>query len=204
MPGQGQNPLLNDGKLADVLSYIRNSWANEAGVITARQVSAIREQTKNRTMPWTADTLMQVDLGHDQNAAAIQADGQGTFTLPAKAARTYGQKLAYRPSLDVLAPWRIESDIAEWTVNLPESGTYEALVTLAADEASAGDSYVIESSTSTTTGTVQATGSYDHFVEQNAGTLRLAAGAQSIIMRPSGALKQELADVRMLRLIKKK
>jgi mono/diheme cytochrome c family protein/glucose/arabinose dehydrogenase len=200
MPGQGANPALDDAKLADVLSYVRNAWGNEASVIDAAQVAAVREQTKTRKMPWTADTLMQVDVkgGH-----AIQADADGVLMLPASAAKTYGQKLAYRPSLNVLAPWRIDTDMAEWLIQVPTDGDYEVLVTLAADEASAGDAYVVEAENTSVKGVVKATGGYESFQEQSAGTIKLKAGVQSLLMRPEGALKQELADVRALRLRRK-
>ena len=200
MPGQGANPALDDAKLADVLSYVRNAWGNEASVIEASQVALVREQTKTRKMPWTADTLMQVDV---KGGNAIQADADGVLLLPASAAKTYGQKLAYRASLNVLAPWRIDTDMAEWLIQVPADGEYEVLVTLAADEASAGDAYVVEAENTSVKGVVQATGDYESFQEQSAGTIKLKAGLQSLLMRPEGALKQELADVRALRLRRK-
>jgi mono/diheme cytochrome c family protein len=197
MPGQGMNPLLDDAKLADVLSYIRNAWGNEAAPITAAQTADVREATKDRKMPWTADTLLKVDI-HAENA--LQPDVDGVLMLPASAAKTYGQKLAYRPSLNVLAPWRIETDVAEWTLQIPVDTEYEVLVTLAADEASAGDAYVIEAESTGLKATVKSTGGYESFAEQSAGTLKLNAGVQKLLMRPDGALKQELADVRAIRL----
>jgi mono/diheme cytochrome c family protein/glucose/arabinose dehydrogenase len=201
MPGQGMNPLLDDAKLADVLSYIRNAWGNEAPPITAAQITAVRAQTKDRKMPWTADTLLQVDV-HGENA--LQPDTDGTLLLPASAAKTYGQKLAYRPSLNVLAPWRIETDVAEWTIQVSADAEYEVLVTLAADEASAGDSYVIEAESTSLKAAVKSTGGYESFAEQSAGMLKLKAGVQKLLMRPDGALKQELADVRAVKLKKVK
>jgi mono/diheme cytochrome c family protein len=201
MPGQGMNPLLDDAKLADVLSYVRNAWGNEAAPITAAQIAAVREQTKDRKMPWTADTLLQVDLRGEN---ALQPDADGVLLLPASAAKTYGQKLAYRPSLNVLAPWRIETDVAEWTIQVPADADYEVLISLAADEASAGDAYVVEASTTSVKGTVQSTGGYETFAEQSAGTIKLKAGVQKLLLRPDGALKQELADVRSVRLRKTK
>jgi hypothetical protein len=194
------NPLLDDAKLADVLSYIRNAWGNEAEPIAAAQIAAVRDQTKDRKMPWTADTLLQVDVRGEN---ALQPDADGVLTLPASAAKTYGQKLAYRPSLNVLAPWRIETDVAEWMIQVPAEAEYEVWVTLAADDASAGDAYVIEAESASVKGTVKSTGGYESFAEQSAGTLRLKAGVQSLLMRPDGALKQELADVRAVRLRRK-
>ena len=79
----------------------------------------------------------------------------------------------------------------------------EVRVTLAADEASAGDAYVIETESTSVQGVVQATGGYESFKEQSAGTIHLKSGIQSLLMRPDGALKQELADVRAVRLVRK-
>lgn len=136
----------------------------------AAQIAAVREQTKDRKMPWTADTLMQVDV---RGGEAIKTDADGVLMLPASAAKTYGQKLAYRPSLNVLAPWRIETDVAEWTIQIPADGEYQVSITLAADEASAGDAYVIEAETATAKGIVKSTGGYETFAEQLAGIIKL-------------------------------
>jgi mono/diheme cytochrome c family protein len=196
MPGQGMNPLLDDAKLADVLSYVRNAWGNEAALINTSQAE-VRDRTRERKMPWTADTLLQVDEPEEK---ALHPDASGVLHLPASAAKTYGQKLAYRPSLDVLAPWRIETDIAEWTVQIPAPGVYELFVTLAADDASAGDAFVVETSSASLRGLVRSTGGYESFAEQKVGSIRLGPDARKILMRPDGPLKQELADIRALTL----
>lgn len=47
---------------------------------------------------------------------------------------------------------------------------------------------------------MKSTGGYETFAEQAAGRLKLKAGVQKLLMRPEGALKQELADVRAVRL----
>ncbi len=197
MPGQGMNPLLDNARLADVLSYIRNAWGNEASLVSTSQVAEVRERTRERKMPWTADTLLQVNAPEEK---ALHPDTSGVLLLPASAAKTYGQKLAYRPSLDVLAPWRIETDIAEWTVQVPASREYDVFVTLAADEASAGDAFVVETSSAALRGLVRSTGGYETFAEQKVGSIRLDAGVRKVLMRPDGPLKQELADIRALTL----
>jgi mono/diheme cytochrome c family protein len=58
MPAMGA--ALSDDDLADVLTYIRNSWGNKASVITPAQVKAIRAKVGNRTQPWTADELKAI------------------------------------------------------------------------------------------------------------------------------------------------
>ena len=121
--------------------------------------------------------------------------------MPASAARVFGQRLGYRPALDVLAPWTLAEDIVEWRVEVPAAGTYAVHVTLAADAASAGDFYVVETETGRTRGEVRSTGDYATFREQPAGELALRAGINRVLLRPDGPLKSELADVRGVRLV---
>lgn len=195
MPGQGMNPLLDDAKIAAVLSYVRNEWGNEAPFIGAKMVSEIRGQTTGRMLPWTVAELNGITASPLKDAAIV-ASADGSFVLAASRARTYGQKLAYRPSLDVLAPWTVADDSAEWIIEAKQAGEYAVFVELAADDDSAGDRYTIQTEGSQTTGTVQSTGGYEKPTPQKAGTLKLKAGINHILMRPEGPLKRELADVR--------
>ena len=57
MPGQAENPSLDDAALADVLSYIRNAFCNDASFISPDQVAKIRAVTKDRHLPWTVEEL---------------------------------------------------------------------------------------------------------------------------------------------------
>ncbi|MEN8693187.1 MAG: discoidin domain-containing protein [Akkermansiaceae bacterium] len=47
-----------DAFIADVLSYIRNSFGNEGGFISENDVKNIREENSDRKTPWTMETLM--------------------------------------------------------------------------------------------------------------------------------------------------
>ena len=47
---------------------------------------------------------------------------------------------------------------------------------------------------------MQSSGNYETFREVPVGRLMLRAGVNRILMRPDGPLRQELADVRALRL----
>jgi len=49
-----------DEQLADVLSYIRNSWGNQASAVTAAQVKQARAEIAGRTQPYTVDELMKL------------------------------------------------------------------------------------------------------------------------------------------------
>jgi mono/diheme cytochrome c family protein len=188
-----------DDDVANVLSYVRRAWGNVADPVDPALVAQVRTENEGRTLPWRAEELIQV--AGDADSAPLPPEADGTLQLPASKATVFGQRLAYRPTLDVLAPWVVAEDIAEWEVEVARAGSYEVTVNLAADDKSAGDSYVIETEGSQTRGEVPDTGGYDRFVEHPSGRLTLRAGVNRVLLRPDGPLKAELADVRGLRLV---
>lgn len=198
MPGLGRT--LGDEDVAAVLTFVRRAWGNSADPVAPDRVAAIRAGHQSRTMAWRAAELL-ADAPAAPAAAAIRAGADGVLMLPARLASTYGQELGYRPSLDIIAPWRHEHDVAEWQVDAGAGGRYEVWVTLAADDASAGDRFEIATESSRTSGVVRSSGGYDTFHEYAVGTIELAAGVNRLVMRPDGPLTRELADVRTLRLV---
>ena len=200
MPALGASGLFDDEKIAGVLSYVRRAWGNAAVPVDPALVAKVRKETGTRTFPWRAEELAQVSV-QPTEAPPIKPAANGELHLPAGKAAVYGQKLAYRPALDVLAPWRVKEDVAEWRIEVAAAGRYEVFVTLAADDASAGDEFVIGTEGSQTKGTVLSSGGYDRFREVPAGRLEIKAGISRILMRPEGPLRQELADVRAVRLV---
>jgi mono/diheme cytochrome c family protein len=52
--------LTDDGDLAAVLTYVRQSWGNKAPSVTAAQVKKVRAEIADRKDPWTAAELMKV------------------------------------------------------------------------------------------------------------------------------------------------
>lgn len=195
MPAFG---VYTDEEVASVLSYIRRAWGNAAAPVEPALAAAVRQESAGRTLPWRAEELALV--APEEAPEAIRPGEDGVIELPSRLASVFGQRLAYRPALDVLAPWVVAEDIAEWRVEVAEAGDYDVAVLLAADSRSAGDFYAIETEGSRARGEVPDTGGYDRFQEQPSGRLTLRAGLNRIILRPDGPLKQELADIRGLRL----
>ncbi|MFT7632169.1 MAG: putative heme-binding domain-containing protein [Mariniblastus sp.] len=50
--------LLKDEELAAVLTFVRNTWGNEASPVTAASVKKVREQTSSRSTFWQPDELL--------------------------------------------------------------------------------------------------------------------------------------------------
>ena len=48
---------LTDADIADVLSYVRHAWSNDAAPVPVAEVTKVRTATKDRQAPWTAAEL---------------------------------------------------------------------------------------------------------------------------------------------------
>lgn len=51
----------NDEWIADVLTFVRNSWGNQAAMVESDEVAALREATEGRSKPWTLAELKPFD-----------------------------------------------------------------------------------------------------------------------------------------------
>jgi len=75
--------VLSDKQIAEVLSYIRNSWGNEASVIPESFVASIREETQDRSSQWTVEELQpwfddSVDFGSGGESASSDSADSST------------------------------------------------------------------------------------------------------------------------------
>jgi mono/diheme cytochrome c family protein len=48
---------VSDAEIADVSTFVRNSWGNAASVVTEDEVKAIKAKYADRKTPWTAEEL---------------------------------------------------------------------------------------------------------------------------------------------------
>src|SRR5690606_7811945 len=124
-----------DEEVASLLSYVRRAWGNAATPVEPELAAAVRAEAAERTLPWRAEELALV-APETEAMVALRPSENGELSLPSSKATVFGQRLAYRPTLDVLAPWVVAEDIAEWQVEVAEAGTYDVAVNLAADDRS--------------------------------------------------------------------
>ncbi len=50
---------LKDDQIADIISYVRNSWGNKGSSVTKEQIAAMRKATSKREVMWKADQLLK-------------------------------------------------------------------------------------------------------------------------------------------------
>ncbi len=51
---------LKDDQIANVLTYVRQEWGNNAPAVSPETVAKIRAETASRTSPWTAAELLRI------------------------------------------------------------------------------------------------------------------------------------------------
>ncbi len=59
MPAMGE--LLSDGEIAEILTFIRGSWGNEADAVSEEEVAEIRRRHSSRRAPWTDSDLRSLE-----------------------------------------------------------------------------------------------------------------------------------------------
>ena len=57
MPALGQSPLLNDDRLAGLLTHIRRAWGNYGESVSPEQVTRVRKASEGHSGPWSAEQL---------------------------------------------------------------------------------------------------------------------------------------------------
>ncbi|GAA4454813.1 hypothetical protein GCM10023189_21780 [Nibrella saemangeumensis] len=57
LPVMPAHMTMDDAAITTILTYIRNEWGNNAGPVSRRTVSATRNSSQGRVMPWKAEEL---------------------------------------------------------------------------------------------------------------------------------------------------
>ncbi|MBX3733263.1 MAG: cytochrome c [Verrucomicrobiae bacterium] len=63
--------VLSDGEIAAVLTFVRNSWGNQGGVVTVDEVRAVRAETSARDIAWSAEELLAIPATGAGGAAPV-------------------------------------------------------------------------------------------------------------------------------------
>lgn len=71
---------LNDQKIADVLTYVRQEWGNTGGPVAAEGVAAMRKELAGRTESYTEPDLLAVPAEADVPGGAPPAPAAGAST----------------------------------------------------------------------------------------------------------------------------
>lgn len=73
---------LNDQKIADVLTYVRQEWGNTAGPVSAEGVAAMRKELAGRAESYTEPDILAVPADADAPGGAPPAAAPGASVEP--------------------------------------------------------------------------------------------------------------------------
>ncbi|HEV3005619.1 MAG TPA: sulfatase-like hydrolase/transferase [Pirellulales bacterium] len=110
----------------------------------------------------------------------------GDIRLHAKDARLHARSMRYEPQANknVLGFWTDASDWAEWELDVPVAGNYEVEIQQGCGEGSGGAEVAVEVGGRTLSFTVQATGHFQQMIVRTIGQVELAAGKQTLAVKP--------------------
>ena len=130
----------------------------------------------------------------------VAPDQRGCLRLTAVSAEIYGDTLAFEGKYGNLGYWSSQNDRAVWTVDLPAPATFDVWLDFACPTQTAGNKFVVQVAGSELIGTVPTTKSWDVYKQQKFGTLKLPAGQTRIIVRSEAAIRNNVMDLREIRL----
>lgn len=81
MPAQGAS--FSDQEIANVLTYVRNSWGNQGPMVTKEMVAKVRSESKDHTGQWTDELLKPFA---EKNIPGNVPAGPGAAAAPAAGA----------------------------------------------------------------------------------------------------------------------
>jgi hypothetical protein len=131
----------------------------------------------------------------------VEANADGTLTLPATAAEIRGPSLVFEPHYANLGYWCSTDDVATWTIDVPQSGHWIVEFDLACDNITSGSLVRLSTGNRLLTARVPGTGSWDNYQTWRAGTIDLHRGRATLTVTAPEAPPFALMDLRAIRLL---
>jgi hypothetical protein len=124
----------------------------------------------------------------------------GKLQLLPDTAEITGSKITVERQYGNLGQWSGEDDQATWQMQPARAGTYDVYIHYACDDASAGNTLIIQLGTQQIAVKVEGTGNWDTYRRIKVGDLKLSAGRQHLTARPQTPLRGALLDLRAVEL----
>ncbi|MDX2037518.1 MAG: HEAT repeat domain-containing protein [Isosphaeraceae bacterium] len=131
----------------------------------------------------------------------VEPGSDGVIRLRAADAELRGGAITFESTHGNIGYWTGADDRADWTVAIPRPGRYRVRFDYACPGEAAGDRLAIDLGGRRIEWTVAATASWDEYRVETLGEVDLEAGEQRISVRPVGAPRAALIDLRTLELV---
>lgn len=132
--------------------------------------------------------------------AVVTKDENGSLVCSADKARIYGPQLVLEEKHKNLGYWSHVEDHAAWSLVVPADGEYRVSLNYACDNGAAGNRFAVTIGGRSLPGQIAGTGGWDQYKTQEIGRMKLRAGETELVIRPTGALRTALMDLKSVRL----
>jgi hypothetical protein len=122
----------------------------------------------------------------------------GDIRLHAKDARVHAKNMRYEPQSykNTLGYWTKPEDWVDWEFEVTKPGRYEVEITQGCGKGSGGAEVAVEAGGSTLKFTVIETGHFQNFIQRTIGEVELAAGKQTLAVKPQTKPGAAVMDLR--------
>jgi putative membrane-bound dehydrogenase-like protein len=202
--GEGEGSItlaLPDGKRQTVLRTQLESFASNAKSFMPEGLEKDLSPDKLADVLAFVGSTRPVRKTFDGNAPRVVKPEalRGEFYLLAPDASIYGDTLVFEPKFTNLGYWKSANDRAEWELEVVKAGDYDVTLEYACPPANGG-TFVVESGGERLAGSVESTGSWERYSSKPIGTIRFAAGKQTVVVRTEGSPRAALFDLKSVRL----
>ena len=125
-----------------------------------------------------------------------------SIVLPAGEAEMHGEKVMYEVAQirDYIGVWVNVDDYVSWDFSVKKAGDYLVEITTGCAPGQEGSTYAVEVGDAKLIGTVCETGNWRTFTIEQAGTLHLESGPQTLIVRPVEIANNALMNIKRITL----
>jgi putative membrane-bound dehydrogenase-like protein len=125
----------------------------------------------------------------------------GAYALPASACEIHGGDICFEEPFRNVGCWHGQDDHVVWALDVAKPGTFDVWLDYSCSDAVAGNAFMIQGGKAPLGGKVAGTGGWDRYAQKKIGEVALDAGKQKLVMRPVGAIRGALLDLRTLYLV---
>lgn len=134
--------------------------------------------------------------------AVILPEKNGELKLDASKGRGVGPTIKYMPEWEAFGFFR-EGNYIEWKIKIDKTKKYKVYLEWSAEGSVVGNPYVIEIGKSRLEGKNKDSGSWETFIEEAIGVLKIKKGEQLVVFRPGKNIEKGggMLDVKTIRLV---
>ncbi|MEO5997485.1 MAG: neutral/alkaline non-lysosomal ceramidase N-terminal domain-containing protein [Chitinophagaceae bacterium] len=134
------------------------------------------------------------------NTSDLLSEINAAISLDARNGKPVGPTIRYMPDLDAYEGFT-SSNSMEWNVKIPKKGNYDVYLEWSVSDSTAGHAFLFKAGNQEVGGTIQKTGGREIYKAAKIGLVKLPAGVQKMIFKPTSPGKEASLNFRGVTLV---